>query len=144
MRIVNTCIYLYTICAHIRKLAQVCTHLLFYLSVPLKVFICFLRFGVRIWLFSDFLHDETVDSFDGFYTPHDQAYPLGCSWKTSQSQSSLSYFSCSGIPDPDSHRSCTYSMGNDHHTFLITIRLNTRTGTLICFFSYFCPINCLL
>lgn len=66
---------LYTTCVHIRKPAQVCIHL--YLSVPLKVFICFLWFGVRIWLFSDFLHDETVDSFDGFYTPHDQAYPLG-------------------------------------------------------------------
>lgn len=98
----------YTTCVHIRKPAQVCIHL--YLSVPLKVFICFLWFGVRIWLFSDFLHDETVDSFDGFYTPHDQAYPLGRSWKTPQSQSSLSHFSCSCIPDPDSYRSCTYSI----------------------------------
>lgn len=99
---------LYTTCVHIRKPAQVCIHL--YLSVPLKVFICFLWFGVRIWLFSDFLHDETVDSFDGFYIPHDQAYPLGRSWKTPQSQSSLSHFSCSCIPDPDSYRSCTYSI----------------------------------
>lgn len=117
VRIENTCTYLYTTeyrymlyttCVHIRKPAQVCIHL--YLSVPLKVFICFLWFGVRIWLFSDFLHDETVDSFDGFYTPHDQAYPLGRSWKTPQSQSSLSHFSCSCIPDPDSYRSCTYSI----------------------------------